>query len=346
MRPQLKPIETYRGEFTYANSPEAIARFPFPLVEDQFRYTVNVEPATPGPVGSVFEHWFDVDEHYLGEIEERRIVLEEDPGRCRTLAHLITAEWDTLEVIMTHNAQDYPHLFALRCNGDRWTWENRALGIRDSFTFGDVSSLPCAPFEYITRQTQGDFNILDQRDGDLFMDGGMITGPSDWSLSFNLGMNFTQWHGPVPMAHELGVFDRALKHLLGLQVDRPVRRLNWTFTIHPRMDTSPETLHRWGPDRSKLTAENAGELAYLRVELQLLLRLPRSNAVLFSIRTYFISLQDLATHPAWVRRLHSVLSTLPEPVAEYKGLDRTRAPILAWLDSTGLTGPSGSATQA
>ena len=337
MRPQLKPIETFRDDFTYANSPEAVARFPFPFPEDEYRYSVNIEMATPGAPGSVFEHWFDVDEHYLGEVEERRIVLEEDPGRCRVLPHMIAAEWDTLEMLMTHFAQDYPHLFALQRDGERWTWENKALSIRDTFTFGDASTLSYGPFEYITRQAQGDFNVLDQREGDLFMDGGMITCPADWSLSFDLGMSFKQWHGPVPMAHELGVFDRALKYLLNLQVDRPVRRLNWTITMHPRMDTSPETYHRWGADRTKLTEDNAGELVHLRVELQLLARLPRSHGMLFGIRTYLISLQDLATNPAWARRLHGVLSTLPPPIVEYKGLSRTRGPILAWLEATGLT---------
>lgn len=338
MRPQLKPVETFRDDFTYSNSAEAIARFPFPFPEDEYMYSVNLEPAAGGEPGSVYEHWFDVDEHYLSEVEERRIVLEEDPGRCRVLPHMHAAEWDTLEMIMTRFALDYPHLFALERNGETWTWENRALGLRDSFTFGDAATLPCRPFEYITRQAQGDFNLLDQREGDLFMDGGMITCPADWSLSFDLGMSFKQWHGPVPLAHELGVFDRALKYLLNIQVDRPVRRLNWTITMHPRMDTSPETYHRWGSDRAKLTAENAGELAHLRVELQLLARLPRSHALLFGIRTYLISLRDLASNPAWARRLHRVLSTLPAALIEYKGLSRTRAPLLAWLEANGHAG--------
>ena len=244
---------------------------------------------------------------------------------------MAVAEWDTLEMIMSRFAQDYPHLFALQRDGDRWTWENKALGIRDTFTFGDASTLPCGPFEYITRQAQGDFNLLDQREGDLFMDGGMITCPADWSLSFDLGMSFKQWHGPVPIAHELGVFDRALKYLLNIQVDRPARRLNWTMTINPRMDTSPETYHRWGTDRAKVTPQNVGELVHLRVELQLLARLPRSNGLLFGIRTYLISLNELVTNPDWARRLHRVLKALPEPIANYKGLARYRQTVIDWL---------------
>lgn len=79
--------------------------------------------------------------------------------------------------------------------------------------------------------------MLDQRDGTLWM----VTTQADWSLNFDLGMNFTEWHGPVPLAHDLGVFDRALKFLLNLRVGHPVRRLNWTMTVHPRLDTSPRS---------------------------------------------------------------------------------------------------------
>ena len=183
----------------------------------------------------------------------------------------------------------------------------------------------------VTRQVQGDFALLDQRDGDLFMDAGMVTGPADWSLAFDAGMSFKQWHSPVPMAHQMGVFDRALKYLLNLQVGQPMRRLNWTMTINPRLDTSPETYHEWGADRGTVTAQNAGELVHLRVELQVMARLPRSYALMFSIRTYLISMNELATQPHWARRLYRVLRDLPEPIADYKGLSRYRGALLDWL---------------
>ena len=107
--------------------------------------------------------------------------------------------------------------------------------------------------------------------------------------------------------HDLGVFDRALKFLLNLQLGHPVRRLNWTMTVHPRLDTSPEQYPRWGTDRASVTPENAGDLVHLRVELQGLWRLPRSNAIVFSIRCYLLSLEELVTIPKWARRLHRVL---------------------------------------
>ena len=327
----FKPNETYRDDFSFRNSPAAIARFPFPFPEDQYMYSVNIEPAVSRDPGSVFEHTFDVDEHYVAEMAERARVLEQDPQRCLVMPHMAAAAWDCLAVLMEHLSRDYPAHFQLDRDGDAWHWRNLALGIDQRFTFGDPDSLPCEPLEYITRQMQGDFAVLDQRDDDLFMDAGMVTCPADWSLRFDAGMSFKQWHSPVPIANQMGVFDRALKYLLHVQVGAPVRRLNWTLTINPRLDTSPETFHQWGSDRGKVTADNAGELVHLRVELQLMLRLPRSNALLFGIRTYLISLNELVTNPAWAQRMHRVIRDLPEQIADYKGITRYRQPLVQWL---------------
>ena len=323
--------ETFRDDFTFYNSPEAIRRFPFPFDRDEYMYSVNMEPHVKGPVGSAVEFPIDIDEHYVSEMRERALVLQQDPLRCQSLPHMITAEWDLVELLMTSLSESYPHWFSLTRDGNRWHWINRPLGIDQRFTFGDVATLPYPPMEYITRQCQGDFSLLDQRDDNIWMDAGIATTQADWSLDFDIGMNFMEWHAPVPFAHQMGVFERALKYLLNLQIDKPVRRLNWTMTVNPRLDTSPEQYPYWGKDRTQVTAENAGTKVYLRVELQGLWRLPRSNAIVFSIRGYLASLAELSTSPKWARRLSRVLKSLPDEIAEYKGLARHRAHSIAWL---------------
>jgi hypothetical protein len=159
----------------------------------------------------------------------------------------------------------------------------------------------------------------------------MVTTQADWSLDFDMGMTFKEWHGPVPLAHELGVFDRALKFLLNLRLGQPVRRLNWTMTVNPRLDTSPENYPKWGPDRAAVTTENAGDLVHLRVELQGLWRLPRSNGILFGIRCYLISVRELATIPKWARRVRRTLQGLHPALVDYKGLTRYRDAVVEWL---------------
>jgi dimethylamine monooxygenase subunit A len=323
--------ETFRNDFSFKNSAKAIRRFPFPFSEDGYMYTVNMEPHVPGPKGTVFEPMFDVDEHYLSEMHDRALVLNEDPLRCQSLPHMTLAGWDLLELIMESKARDYPEWFELHKDGQAWHWINRPLGIDQKFTFLDESTLPYGPMEYITRQSQGDFTLQDQRDENLWMDAGMVTTQADWSLDFDIGMGFHEWHAPVPRAHEMGVFDRALKFLLKLQHGAPVRRFNWTLTVDPLLDTSPENYPKWGPMRADIRPENVGERMHLRVELQTLYRLPRSNGIAFAIRCYLIRFDDLVTIPKWGRRLHRVLRDMPEDLATYKGFLRNRNSLVQWL---------------
>ncbi len=334
--------ETFRDDFTFQNSPEAIRRFPFPFHEDSYMYAVNMEPHQAFRPGSVYEKSFDVDEHYVAEMRDRALVLDEDPLRCQSLPHMTLAGWDLLELIMTEKAKDYPDLFALHRDGDAWHWINRPMGIEERFVFGDETTLPYGPMEYIARQTQGDFCLLDQRDNNLWMDAGMVTTQADWSLDFDIGMNFFEWHAPVPKAHEMGVFKRAIKFLLAIQHGAPARRLNWTMTVNPLLDTSPENYATWGVQRSHLTPENMGEKMHLRVELQTFFRLPRSNALVFPIRCYLIKMRELVTVPKWGKRFHRVIRDLPVELATYKGFIDNRPMLLDYLrpyDDGGETSP-------
>jgi hypothetical protein len=100
--------ETFRDDFTFKNSPEHIRRFPFPFHEDAYMYAVNIEPHVVGPKGSVLENLIDVDEHYVAEMQDRALVLAEDPLRCQSLPHMTLAGWDLLELLMEQQASGYP----------------------------------------------------------------------------------------------------------------------------------------------------------------------------------------------------------------------------------------------
>ncbi len=316
----------------YRNSPQAIRRFPLPFPEDAYMYSVNIEPHLPGPAG-------------LGRRVRlrRRRALRCGVPRARhraaggTAALSGAAAHDELAVGLPRtdhgvSGAGLPRtLLALQAGQSAGIGSIGRSQIDQQFTFGDPATLPREPLDYITRQAQGDFVVMDQREGDLWTEAGMVTTQADWSLDFDMGMTFKEWHGPVPLAHELQVFDRALKFLLNLRLGQPVRRLNWTMTINPRLDTSPENYPKWGPDRATVTAQNAGDLVHLRVELQGLWRLPRSNAIVFGIRCYLISLRELATVPKWARRVHRVLRDLHPALIDYKGLTRYRDAAVQWL---------------
>jgi hypothetical protein len=241
------------------------------------------------------------------------------------------AAWDVVAHATAHLARDFPDRFELTRHGDECEWRNRPLGIEQRFRLGDDDSLGAEPFQWITRQLQEDIELLDQRGERLYLDAGILTFGADWSLDFDLGMEFLEIHGPVPRVHELGVIPRAHRFLLGLQPGPAFRRTNWTMTVDRRLDTTTEVYPEWGPARASLRYEEIGARLHLRVEVQHFVRLVPSNAVMFPIHTYLAPLEEIAAVPEWCARLHGVLASLPDDLVDYKGLTRFRDMAVAWL---------------
>ena len=325
--------ETFRDDFTFRNSPAGIRALPVPVPRGQLHVRGQHRAAhARAASGSAYEHPIDVDEHYVAEMRDRALVLAEDPLRCQSLPHMTLRRLGPARAAHGVPGQVYPEHFALERDGDRWHWINRPLGIDDTFTFGDASTLPYGPMEYITRQSQGDFCIVDQRDGNLWMDAGMVTTQADWSLDFDVGMNFMEWHGPVPLAHEIGVFDRALKFLLNLQPGPagPPPQLDDDHQSASRHEPRALSALGHGP-RDRHARERRREGAPARRAAELL-----AAAALQRDRVPDPLLSDQhgrARHDPQVGRGGSTGSsqTLPPELADYKGLTRYRQTTVDWL---------------
>ncbi|CAF1609460.1 unnamed protein product, partial [Didymodactylos carnosus] len=95
-----------------------------------------------------------------------------------------------------------------------------------------------------------------------------------------------------------------------------------------------ENLHRQtsGQDTS-ITAENVGEKMYLRCERQTLRRLPKSQDILFTIKTYLTPMSEVASDSAVAKRFATCLRNLPQSVANYKSLPVFGEAVLGYLDS-------------
>ena len=84
----------------------------------------------------------------------------------------------------------------------------------------------------------------------------------------------------------------------------------------PAARHQPRTPHpKWGTKKGTITPDHVGEKLHLRVELQKLFRLPRSNALVFPIRCYLISFNELVTDAKWASGLHRVIRDLPVELA-------------------------------
>ena len=323
------------------SAPDLVASFPFPYTGDSYRYSTNIAPAG-GVVATATGQWgqrvVDIDSEYGHELAERRRILADDPSRHAVLPHMRVACWDTMLALMAELATAYPATMSLTRDGDTWHWRNELLDTEQDFVIGDESSLPCDPLAYIAGQVQEDIVLLDQRDGDLFADAGVVTFAAGWSFGFDVGMTFLEIHGPVPRLRETGVITRAREFLMRLQAGDIYRRTNWSMTVGRRLDVSTEAFPEWLPDRDHLDAVDDaafGRLIHLRVEVQHLIRLPESGAICFLIRSYMLPLADIATVEEWRARTAAVLAELPDDMVEYKGLSLYRDRAVRWLRSRG-----------
>ena len=317
---------------------DRLRRFPFPYPQDQYRYSTNVEPARRPVVTDVGEwgRWtIDVDDEYEAELRERGEILATDPSRCVVLPHMRAACWDTLLECLGEAARANPETMSLTRDGHSYIWSNARLGEERRFVIGDEDTLGAEPLAYTGSQVQEDIVLLDQREGELWADAGLVTFAADWSLGFDVGMSFLEVHGPVPRVHVEGVIPRAHRFLLRLEPHDPYRRTNWTMSVGRRLDQSTEAYPEWGHDRVAVLQDPGllPDRLQLRVEVQHLIRLPGSGAILFLIRTSMVSLRELAIVPAWRVRMAAVLRELPQDMVDYKGLTRFREPAAAWLES-------------
>lgn len=329
---------------TDTSSADLIAGFPFPFPEDRYRYSTNVEPAgasVPTAAGAWGGSIIDIDSEYHRELSERAAILDADRTRHAVLPHMVPATWDAMLTLMRELVIARPDVMALDAAPDgMWHWRNELLGIDQRFRYGDATTLPDEPLRYIASQVQEDIALLDQRNESLYVDAGVITFAADWSFGFDVGMSFLEIHGPVPRVRKMGVITRAHEFLKRLQPHRPYRRTNWTMTIGRRLDVSTEGYPDWGPDRDMIGhVDDAefGRLVHLRVEVQHLIRLPDSGAVMFLIRTYLLPLEALATVAAWRVRTAEVLAELPTDMADYKGIIKYKDRAAAWLRAVGST---------
>lgn len=313
------------GKLNTIDTRPLIERFPFPFKADSYRYSNNAESLIPPFV-------IDVTPEYFHEISEKRRVLDSRKEQAfQSFPHSIDAQWELLEMIVDEMTERFPTFFSVKKIDDLWTFHNHLLKEKYTFVYGDSTTLPYEPLDFIGRHVQEDLVYLANRDGDLYMDAGQLCFPANWSIAFNLGMTFTEFHSPVPFT-DGSFIEKVRNFLLRMEPGKPFTRLNWTITVEHILDTFPENYDQWGPKKEKITSDNIGELVHLRVEDQRLFRLPKSNGILFSIHTSLLPIEELQKNNEWLTRFYHVLTDLPDQIAQYKGFLSYKDKMIQYLE--------------
>jgi hypothetical protein len=152
--------------------------------------------------------------------------------------------------------------------------------------------------------------------------------PFRWVLAEKLGLPMAAIHAPIPgYADQIGA--AVDKVFARLTPERGVLRFNIGVLDAPDL---------FQPRRPDIGPQPVPEGFYLRSERQTLRVLPRTRAVVFTIRTTVLPVADL--DPDERRRAAGLIRSLGPELLAYRSLGDDRDRLLAWLDSD----PSSPAT--
>jgi hypothetical protein len=158
-----------------------------------------------------------------------------------------------------------------------------------------------------------DFCVLvrETASGEYRLAAAVLCFPSRWLLSEKLGRPLKPIHDPVP-GYAADLAKRVNRVLEALHPDRPLVRVNWSVHPTPELFLPQSETHK-----SADTAPEPDARFYLRTERQTLVRLPRTGAIAFGIKTSVTPVECLS--PPVARGLASALAGLGEGMVAYKG---------------------------
>lgn len=171
-----------------------------------------------------------------------------------------------------------------------------------------------------------DFVLLRRNAGDEFrMVGGSVCFPSSWAPEEKVGQTVDAIHRPVPTLNdELG--PRIRTFLAKLPAGPVFERENWGLAGVPERNLHPRRrMSRLGP-------EAALDQVWLRVEHQAFRALPRSGGLLFVIHLTVHPLAEVVAVPGVREAFRQMLETMPDAIADYKGIQPTWAALLRQLE--------------
>lgn len=130
-----------------------------------------------------------------------------------------------------------------------------------------------------------------------------------------MGMSLWDIHAPAVPTYKTKLAKGMDRFFLRLRADQPYMRFNYA------VDLSGELFHITSHHNlTKETLEHPVTLdqLHLRVERQMLQRLPRSRGVLFSIRTYVTPINEVTRDLDMARALRTQVASYSDDVSAYK----------------------------
>ena len=253
--------------------------------------------------------WIEVDSNRDAELKQKRDLLQQHHGQVfAALPEGLQGSQETLDLLLAHLNETFPEL------------------LRDIVIDPDIH-----PLESAARLVQEDLVVMSPREGQWILTAACVCFPSRWDLTEKVGANLHDIHGPVPhYAERIG--DATNTMFSKFTADRPVWRVNWTIVDSPELFQPTGHFRDVAPIAPRVG--EFGDVTFFRTERQTLRVLP-SGDVLFTIRNYVNSLNDLAAKfPEFRGNLGHTLLTTSDETRSYKGWHPMWEQFLEWSNAS------------
>lgn len=300
-----------------------------PLPYRPFRYGPKYN-VTMGLRSIKHSDWIELDNHYPRyHADKARRIQERGHKCCRTAPEAYPAAIELLEDLTDYLPARYPSLYKRTAVGLDNLWSGESFDIV-------TRPLPEDPMQTCARLVQDDLAIMIEKpDSKYYLLAGAVLLAGFWRLEDKYGMVLSEIHtsGDVPQYKEK--LEKGMMNFFRrLKPEEMVARNNYFLQVDDDLPWSWSIGSEDAPEVSWNTAEKnrAIEHHYFRSERQTLRRLPKSGGVVFTIRTYFHPITEIAQEDYVPGRLASAVRSWGDDVSRYKGKERYGEVLLEYLD--------------
>ncbi|KKK26135.1 hypothetical protein P175DRAFT_0507698 [Aspergillus ochraceoroseus IBT 24754] len=312
LRKGLTPPSWWKNatERTGCNDLKRMAPYPAQPIRGRERYRVMMDVRKLD-----VENWLTLDKNYMDEHQVRGQLLEQERSKVfQCLPESYDACLEALEEVVEFLCQRFSNMFEMKKDEEKTTIYNKMTG--ETFIFGGDKTGQMDPLEIAVRLTMEDLSILMKNaDGEYYLAASASLFPVGWTVQERIGWTISQLHNPVPLWHQQ-VANSVSKFLCRLTPNSPMERSNYFVEVKRPDEDLFQTLYR-PTTLSEDNPDPSPEDIVIRRERQTFRRLPRTGAIVFGVKTFLTTLEELPMQE--LQNLAKEVKSWPEYVGEYKG---------------------------
>lgn len=284
-----------------------------------------------------FNEWIALDQNYKDRMELKKEVIQRvgaevmnclPPGYDGCVEHL--------EMLVEYLPRRYPTVYTMSADKKKITntVTDESFDLRpENFNKTDATNTK-HPLYIAGRLIEDDISILTIPSGsdEYVLQAALFGFPAGFHIDKKIGLKLTDIHGPVP-TYESKLKIAMNRFFKNVGPSRMVMRVNWG--INDRLELHmPDGGHLYEDDDLDTAADESIDInqCQLRIERQVLRRLPRTKALAFLAKTYVYPITELAKEPGFAKKLAGLLHKLPEKFAFYKRKPVWGKIVIEYLD--------------